>query len=98
MKKTKKPRLTQPKTLQEKRALKFATDLLTVHGYGYTIPVSYVELANELNGKGVKITFMTVISYWKALERMGYATREMGARINGVTHRLNRYAFQNLIQ
>lgn len=93
-----KPRLQQPKTIQEKRAVKFATDLLTKHGYGYTIPVGFVELSNELNGKGVKISFMTVITYWKALERMGYATREMGARINGVTHRLNRYAFQNLIQ
>ncbi len=90
----KKPRLTQPTTIQEKRAVQFAVDLLTKHGYGYTIPVGFVELSQELNDKGVNISFMTVIAYWKALERMGYATREMGARINGVTHRLNRYAFQ----
>ncbi|WP_290077895.1 hypothetical protein [uncultured Muribaculum sp.] len=91
-------RLTKPSTIQEKRAVQFAVDLLTKHGYGYTIPVGFVELSNELNEKGVKISFMTVITYWKALERMGYATREMGARINGVTHKLNRYAFQKLIQ
>lgn len=90
--------IATPKTIQEKRALKFAVELLTKHGYGYTIPVGFVELSNELNEKGVKISFMTIIAYWKALERMGYATREMGARINGVTHKLNRYAFNKLIQ
>lgn len=90
--------LKQPNTIQEKRAIKFAIDLLTKHGYGYTIPVGYVDLAKELTENGSKISFMTVISYWQALERMGYATREMGARINGVTHKLNRYAFQKLIQ
>ena len=95
---TKKPRLTQPKTIQEKRAVQFAVDLLTKHGYGYVIPMGYVELSNELAEIGVKISFMTIISYWKALERMGYATREMGARVNGVTHTLNRYAFQKIIQ
>lgn len=94
----KKPRLTQPKTIQEKRAVQFAIDLLTKHGYGYVIPVGYVELSNELAENGVKISFMTIISYWKALERMGYATREMGARVNGVTHTLNRYAFQKVTQ
>lgn len=95
---TKENRLTKPSTIQEKRAVQFAVDLLTKHGYGYTIPVSFTQLAQDLTNKGTKITFMTVIAYWKALERMGYATREMGARINGVTHKLNRYAFQKLIQ
>lgn len=90
--------IATPKTIQEKRALKFAVELITKHGYGYTIPMGFVELSQELNEKGVNISFMTVIAYWKALERMGYATREMGARINGVTHKLNRYAFSKLIQ
>lgn len=87
-----------PQTLQEKRALQFAVNLLTKHSYGYKIPMGFVELTKELNAKGVNISFMTVIAYWNALERMGYATREMGARIHGVTHKLKRYAFKNLIQ
>lgn len=40
---------------------------------------------------------MTVIAYWKCLERMGYVKREMGACINGVTYYLNRYAFKKII-
>lgn len=88
--------ITTPKTTQEKRALKFAVDLLNRHGYGYTITVPYTTLSQELSEKGTKISLMTVIAYWKALERMGYVTRVMGARINGVTHKLNRYAFRRL--
>ena len=71
-------------TIQEKRALRFAVELLTKHGYGYTINVPSRELANELTQKGAKISFMTV-------------KREMTARINGVTYYLNRYAFNKLI-
>lgn len=88
----------KPKTTLEKRAVQFAIDLLTKHGYGYVIPMGYVELSEELKEQGVNISFMTIIAYWKALERMGYATRSMKARKKGVTHKLNRYAFQKLIQ
>ena len=88
----------KPKTTLEKRAVQFATDLLPKHDYSYTIPVGYEELSNELKGRGVNISFVTIISYWKTLERMGYATRSMKARKKGVTHKLNRYAFQKLIQ
>jgi hypothetical protein len=86
-----------PKTIQEKRALKFAVDLLTKYDYGYTINVPSRELSADLTAKGRNISFMSVIAYWQALERMGYVKREMGARINGVTYYLNRYAFQKLI-
>lgn len=90
--------IQKPKTIQEKRAVQFAVDLLTKHGYGYVIQVGYVELSKELSAKGVNISFLTIVAYWKALERMGYATREMQSRINGVTHKLNRYAFQKYLQ
>lgn len=86
-----------PKTIQEKRALRFALDLLEKYGYGYTINVPSRDLSADLTEKGRKISFMSVIAYWKALERMGYVKREMSARINGVTFTLNRYAFQKLI-
>lgn len=89
--------LKTPQTIQEKRALKFAVDLLTIHGYGYTITVPSRELAAELTSKGNPISFITVISYWKALERLGYVKREMQARINGVTYYLNRYGFTQLL-
>ena len=90
--------LKEATTLQEKRAVQFAVDLLTKLDYGYTVTTGYVELAKEFNEKGIKISFMSVMAYWKALERLGYVKREMGARINGVTHILNRYAFQKLIK
>lgn len=86
-----------PKTVQEKRAIKFGVELLTKHGYGHTITVPVMELTKELKEKGVKISHPTVMQYWKALERLGYVKREMQARIFGVTYRLNRYAFSNLI-
>lgn len=84
-------------TIQEKRALRFAVELLTKHDYGYVINIPSRELAKELTHKGTKISFMTVIAYWECLERMGYVKREMTARINGVTYYLNRYAFNKLI-
>lgn len=87
----------QPKTVQEKRAVKFATDLMTKYGYGHTISTPVMELTKELKEKGVKISHPTLMGYWKALERLGYAKKEMQARIWGVTYRLNRYAFNNLI-
>ena len=87
----------QPKTVQEKRAVKFGTDLLAKYGYGHTINVPVMELTKELREKGVKISHPTLMGYWRALERLGYAKKEMQARIFGVTYRLNRYAFANLI-
>ena len=89
--------MKQPTTIQEKRAIKFAVELLTKHDYGYTITVPSRALADELTSKVTKISFMTVIAYWKCLERMGYVKREMGACINGVTYYLNRYAFKKII-
>lgn len=86
-----------PKTVQEKRAVKFGVDLMTKHGYGHTVTVPVMELTNELKEKGVKISHPTVMQYWRVLERLGYVKREMQARIFGVTYRLNRYAFANLI-
>lgn len=86
-----------PSTTREKRAVKFGVDLLTKHGYGHTITTPVMELTKELKGKGVKISHPTVMQYWRALERLGYVKREMQARIFGVTYRLNRYAFSNLI-
>jgi DNA-binding transcriptional ArsR family regulator len=87
----------QPKTMQEKRAVKFATDLMSKYGYGYTISTPVMELTKDLKEKGVKISHPTLMGYWRALERLGYAKKEMQARIWGVTYRLNRYAFNNLI-
>lgn len=37
------------------------------------------------------------MQYWRALERLGYVKKEMKCRLFGVTYRLNRYAFANLI-
>lgn len=87
----------QPSTTREKRAVKFGIDLITKHGYGHTITTPVMELTKELKKKGVKISHPTVMQYWRALERLGYVKREMRARIFGVTYRLNRYAFSNLI-
>lgn len=87
----------QPKTVQEKRAVQFGIDLLTKYDYGHTITVPVMELTKELKEKGAKISHPTVIQYWRALERLGYAKREMQCRLFGVTYRLNRYAFANLI-
>lgn len=86
-----------PSTTREKRAVKFGVDLLTKHGYSHTITTPVMELTKELKEKGVKISHPTVMQYWRALERLGYVKREMQARIFGVTYRLNRYAFSNLI-
>lgn len=85
----------QPTTLQERRAVQF---LLTLNklGYGYTICIPSRELAKELNDKGTKISFMSVIAYWKALERMQYVTREMESRMYGVTYKIKRYPIQQL--
>jgi DNA-binding transcriptional ArsR family regulator len=87
----------QPQTVQEKRAVKFATDLMTKYGYGHTISTPVMELTKDLKEKGVKISHPTLMGYWRALERLGYVKKEMQARIFGVTYRLNRYAFNNLI-
>lgn len=89
--------MKQPKTLQEKRAVKFGVDLLTKHGYGYTINIASRTLAKELTEKGASISFITVREYWKCLERLGYAKREMTACVFGVTYYLNKYAFNKLI-
>lgn len=89
--------LPKPKTLKEKRALQFGIDLLTKYGYGYTVHVPVHQFAKELTAKGCKISFMTVISYWNTLIKMKYATKELGARMDGVTYYLNRYAFNKLI-
>lgn len=90
--------IAQAKTIQEKRAVNFAVELLSKFGYGHTVCVPSRQLANELTCKGRNISFMTVIAYWETLERMGYVTREMGARINGVTYHLNRYRFSKLLE
>lgn len=87
--------LNKANTLQEKRAIKFAI-LLVELGYGYTIRVPSRQLEKELKAQNYPVSFMTIISYWRTLERMGYVTRTMGARINGVTYYLNRYAFTKL--
>lgn len=89
--------LTKPKTLKEKRALQFGIDLLTKYGYGHTVHIPVHLFARELTAKGYRISFMTIMSYWRTLIQMGYATKEMGARINGATYKLNRYAFNKLI-
>lgn len=89
--------LSKPKTLKEKRALQFGIDLLTKFGYGYSVQVPVHQFAKELTAKGYKISFMTIISYWQTLVKMGYATKEMGARMDGATYNLNRYAFNKLI-
>lgn len=89
--------LSLGKTIQEKRAIKFGVELLSKFGYGYTITIPSRVLATQLTEKGKPISFMTVIKYWETLERLGYVSRKMEARINGVTYTLNRYAFNKLI-
>lgn len=89
--------MKQATTLQEKNAVKFAVELLTKHGYGYTIQTPSREIAAELTSKGTSISFMTVIAYWKCLERLGYVKRIMKARKLGAIYILNRYAFNKLI-
>lgn len=84
-------------TVQERNAVRFGVELLTKYGYGYTIRVPFHQLASELTKRGRKISFMTIIAYWNALERIGYVTREIGARKYGTTFRLNRHAFQKHI-
>lgn len=86
----------QPQTVQERRAVKFATDLMAKYGYGHTISTPIMGLTKDLKEKGVKISHPTLMGYFRALERLGYAKKEMQARIFGVTYRLNRYAFNNL--
>lgn len=87
--------LTQAVTPRQKRALKFAQ--VVVENYGYTVHVPSRQLSKELTAKGYQISFLTVIHYWETLERMGYATRTMDARIFGVTYYFNRYAIKKLI-
>lgn len=86
-----------PKSVQEKRAVQFGIDLLTKYGFGHTISIPVMELTKCLKEKGANISHPTLMQYWRALERLGYAKREMKARIFGVTYTLNRYAFNNLI-
>lgn len=86
----------KPQTTQEKRALAFGLDLINKYGYGHTISTPIMELTKDLKEKGAKISHPTLMGYWRALERLGYAKKEMQARIFGVTYRLNRYAFNNL--
>lgn len=88
----------KPSTVREKRAVKFGVDLLTKYGYGHTISTPVMELTKELREQGVQISHPTLIGYWRALEKLGYAKREMQARIFGVTYRMNRYAFDKLIK
>lgn len=89
--------IQEPKTLQEKRALKFGVELLTKYGYGYTISIPVIEFRDELRKKGMKISHPTIMDYMGALERMGYVTKELHSRAWGVTYYLNRYAFNKLI-
>lgn len=89
--------LPKPKTLQEKRAVQFGIDLLTKYGCSNRVCVPVHQLTKELNDKGRKISFMTIIKYWNALIGLQIVTKEMGARIDGATYYLNRYAFNKLI-
>lgn len=89
--------MKQPTTLREKRAVEFGVALLTCFGYGYTISVPSRQLAKELTTKGYPISYITTIEYFKKLVEMGWATREMTAKMFGVTYKLNRYAFKKLL-
>lgn len=89
--------ILKPTTLQEKRAVRFFKDFVTVYGYGYGINTPCFELVAELKAKGCSISHVTLLAYWDALERMGYLTREMEARMFGVSYKFNRYAV-NLIK
>lgn len=86
----------EPTTTQEKRAVDFLITLNRL-GYGHSVTIPVMELTNELKEKGVKISHPTLMGYWRALERLGYITREMQARIWGVTYRIKRYPVQKLI-
>lgn len=87
----------QPTTHQEKKAVKFACRLLTDFGFNRVISVPSRELAKFLTSKGYPVSYLTVITYWKLLEQMGYVTREMECRQWGVTYRLKRYAFKKIL-
>lgn len=89
--------MKKAQTIQEKRALNFGVELLTKYGFGYTIRVPIMELTRELKEKGMKISHPTLMDYFRALVRLGYAKREMTARINGVTYYLQKYPFKKLI-
>lgn len=86
----------KPQTTQEKRALAFGLDLINKHGYGHTISTPIMKLTKDLKEKGAKISHPTLMGYFRTLERLGYAKKEMQARIWGVTYRLNRYGFNQL--
>ena len=90
--------IAKPHTLKERRALQFGARLIRDFGYGYTVHVPSRQLSEELSERGASVSFITIISYWEALERMGYVSRQMNARINGVTYYLNRYAFKKLLK
>lgn len=85
----------EPSTIQEKRAVKFLVTLNRL-GYGYTISIPVFELTKKLKDKGVKISHPTLMGYWRSLERLGYVSREMQARIWGVTYKVKRYPIQQL--
>lgn len=85
---------TQAVTSRQKRALGFA--LMVVEHYGYIVRVPSRRLAKELTDMGFSISFLTITKYWEALEKMGYVTRTMDARIFGVTYHFNRYAVKKL--
>lgn len=86
----------KPETLLEKRAVKFAVDLRNKFGYGNTVSVPIYRLRDELRENGMQISHPTLMGYWRALVRMGYAKREMRARVLGVTYRLNTYSLDKL--
>ena len=90
--------LSLGKTIQEKRAIQFAIELISKFGYGYTITIPSRVLATQLTEKGKPISFITVIKYWETLERLGYVSKECKAKIFGVTYTLNRYALNKLIR
>lgn len=87
-----------PKTTKEKRAVQFAVDLLTKHGYGYIVNVPSRTLAKELTEKGYPISFVTIRTHWKTLIKLGLVKSEMKAKLLGVTYHLNRYAFNKIIR
>lgn len=78
--------------------MRFAVELLTRLDYGYSVHVPYRTLAHELTKSGYRISFMTVIAYWEALEELGYVTRSMESCVDGVTFNLNPYIFRKLIR
>ncbi|MBQ6167243.1 MAG: hypothetical protein IJK41_07465 [Muribaculaceae bacterium] len=82
--------------LQERRAIDFALYLIA-NDYGHTIKIPARELERQLKDKGRNISFMTIGNYFKTLERMGYAKKKMHCRLWGATYKLNRYAFEKMI-